>query len=82
MHVVISLLLMQRSRLRCWLLTKFLTGLTLRARAPLSGILEFIGSTMVDICTRAICICSYQNVRGFLVEVCFSIRLESVMLQN
>ncbi|XP_070053080.1 uncharacterized protein [Nicotiana tomentosiformis] len=33
----------QRSRLRCWLLTKYLTGLTLRARAqaPLSGILEF-----------------------------------------
>ncbi|KAJ8557637.1 hypothetical protein K7X08_003262 [Anisodus acutangulus] len=29
---------------------------------------EFIGSTMVDICTGAICICSYQNVRGFLVE--------------
>lgn len=40
MHGAVSWLLMQRGRLGCWLLTKFLTGPTLKAwdRALLSGI--------------------------------------------
>ncbi|XP_049411711.1 uncharacterized protein LOC125874739 isoform X2 [Solanum stenotomum] len=45
------------------------TVLVSLACGSLSGVASStVGSTMVDICTGAICICSYRSVRGFLIE--------------